>query len=275
MTELALRKSPVPSKGLCWPPAPSPGWGQRRVPLSQSWVMGWAVRLMSARVRAPRVSLLDALTQAGYACAPAADLHSLYTFFTLKRDKSLVRGATKRHQDLGLAHDGARAKELPPPAPAGAAPGSGPAEGPHVPRQNAVIWVSSDCYVCCSFGHGSRPARHTALPCSCGSGLGHPSAKPQEWLWMAPEMLHPQEQLDHLQGAVPAVGPNSPLQRQQHLQVTLQGQSQSPCGRCPVKGDGSLHPGWPLCPSPGHGAMERDQHSRGMDNRQSWSRGPH
>lgn len=94
---------------------------------------------------------------------------------------------------------------------------------------------------------------------------------------MAPEMLHPQEQLDHLQGAVPAVGPNSPLQRQQHLQVTLQGQSQSPCGRCPVKGDGSLHPGWPLCPSPGqgHGAMERDQHSRGMDNRQSWSRGPH
>lgn len=43
------------------------------------------------------------------------------------------------------------------------------------------------------------------------------------------------------------MGPKNPFQRQQHLQIPLQGQSQSPCRRRPVGSDGSLHPVQPLC----------------------------
>lgn len=167
-------------------------------------------------------------------------------FFTIKWDKSLVRDARKEHWGLGLAHSGARARVLPTQhlqrQPQGWSQGGTtstqpkrshlgilrlPGLLPHWPRllDGRAHSTSQQLWLCCS-----------AIP----------QQKPQEWLWAAPEMLYPWEQLGHLWGAAPAVGPKNAFQRQQHLQIPPQGQSQSPC-RCPVGGDGSLHPAQPLC----------------------------
>ena len=87
------------------------------------------------------------------------------------------------------------------------------------------------------------------FPVTVALPLGHPSAKAPGVALGCPRDAAPLGAAGSPPRGAPAAGPESPFQRQQHLQIPLQGQSQSPCRKCPVGGDGSLHPGWHLCPA--------------------------
>lgn len=167
MPELALREPPAGARGLFWAPQP---WVGTEVGTTEPG-LGKGVGCGAHVCRGPCTQGLPARwSHPGWACLwscrrPAEPV----PFFPHSHGIKAWSGMLGRSTEAWAWHTVVPGQGCCHHSTCRDSPKAGPREAPHLPSQNAVVWVFSDCHVCCPIGHSSRLARHTALPCNCGS----------------------------------------------------------------------------------------------------------